>query len=159
LLSLAGGALGLLLAYWATDALLALRPPGLPELDGVGVDGTVVAFTAGVSVLTGLLFGVLPAAQATRPALAGSLREGGRGTLGAGRGSRVRGGLGDGEMAVGVTLLAGAGLLIRGFVQLVRVEPGCGREGVLAVNLTLPPASYGEPEEIEGFYSRLLARL
>jgi putative ABC transport system permease protein len=159
ILGLLGGAAGLLLAVWGTSALVALEPQGIPRLADVRVDGTVVAFTLGVALLSGLLFGLLPAMQVTRSGLAGSLREGGRGAL-SGRGSiRTRNALVVAEMALAVVLLAGAGLLIRSFVQLQSVDPGFRSEGALSFTLALPDAAYGEGDAGAVFYRGLLERL
>ncbi|HEX8272227.1 MAG TPA: ABC transporter permease [Longimicrobiaceae bacterium] len=158
-LALLGGLAGLLLAVWGTSALVALDPQGIPRLDEVRVDGTVVAFTLGAALLAGVLFGMVPAVQVTRSGLFGSLREGGRGAL-SGRGSaRVRSALVVVEMALAVMLLAGAGLLIRSFVRLQEVDPGFRTEGALSFTLSLPSAAYGEDAARAAFYERLLERL
>ena len=109
LLSIAGAGLGLLIASWGSDLLVWLRPEGVPRLDEVRVDGAVLAFTALVALVTGLIFGSIPALQVTRPALTASLKEGGRGTLTGRHGSRIRSALVVSEMALAVTLLVAAG--------------------------------------------------
>lgn len=109
-LSAAGAALGLLLAWWATRALVAARPVELPRLEEVGINATVLLFTAAVAVGTGLLFGMMPALQATGARLSQALREGGRGALSAGRGRQVRSALVVTELTFAVVLLVGAGL-------------------------------------------------
>jgi putative ABC transport system permease protein len=155
-LSLAGAALGLVVARWGAAFLVSLKPRGIPRLDGVGVDGTVVAYTAGVAVLTGILFGLAPALQAARGQVALALREGGRG-MGAGRGSsRVRGALVVAEMALAVMLLAGAGLLIRSFAALRVVDPGFRTAHALTFRVALPDSRYAKDPQVDGFYSRLL---
>ncbi len=158
-LALLGGLAGLVLAVWGTGALVALEPQGIPRLGEVRVDATVAAFTLGVSLLAGVLFGLAPAVQVTRSGLFGSLREGGRGAL-TGRGSaRLRNTLVVAEMALAVMLLAGAGLLIRSFVRLQSVDPGFRTEGALSFTLSLPDAAYrGEPQRA-AFYERLQERL
>jgi len=158
-LAVLGGVAGLVLAVWGTGALVALDPEGIPRLGEVRVDAPVAAFTLGVSLLAGVLFGLVPAVQVTRSGVFGSLREGGRGAL-SGRGSaRMRNTLVVAEMALAVMLLAGAGLLIRSFVRLQSVDPGFRTEGALSFTLSLPEAAYrGEPARA-AFYDRLQERL
>lgn len=159
LLSLIGGGIGLLLAYWGTDALVALQPQGIPRLGEVGVNATVIAFTGGIALATGILFGLIPALQVTGGELTGAIKEGSRGALSGRGGNRVRGGLVMAEMALAVMLLAGAGLLIRSFAGLMRVDPGFQAQQVLSVNLSLPGASYSDDAAVREFYSRLQERL
>jgi putative ABC transport system permease protein len=153
-----GGALGLLLAVLGTRILLALGPEGIPRLDEVGVDGTVLAFTAAAALLTGILFGLAPALQVARTNLASSIREGGRGAPG-GRGNRLRSGLVVGQTALAVVLLVGAGLLLGSFARMVQVDPGFHSDGVLTFPLSLPEAAYPEDAQVRDFYSRFLDRL
>jgi len=158
-LSVLGGAAGILLAAFSLDALLALQPAGVPRLAEVRVDRAVVAFAAVLSVFTGLLFGVFPALQMTRRPTAESLREGSRGVL-AGRGQRMRSGLVIGQMALAMMLLAGAGLLLRSFTQLRRVDPGFRSANVLTFRLSLPDSAYKDEDGTRvSFYNRLLERL
>jgi predicted permease len=157
-LSLLGGAAGLLLATVSLDALLALRPAGVPRLAEVEIDRTVVGFSILLSVVTGLLFGVFPALQVVRRPTARSLREGGRGIL-TGRGHRLRSGLVVGQMALAMMLLAGAGLLLRSFAHLRRVDPGFRTGDVLTFRIALPEGAYGEEAPRAAFYDTLLERL
>ena len=159
ILGLIGGAVGLLLAYAGTEALLALRPEGIPRLDEVGIDGAVLAYTAAIALFTGLVFGLIPAIQVTRGDLTSSLKEGGRGALAGRRGNRVRGGLIVAEMALAVMLLVGAGLLIRSFIELTAVDPGFRTEQVMAFDLALPASSYGGAAAERQFFDRLLDRV
>ena len=159
LLALLGGAAGLLIAFWGTAALVGLRPEGIPRIEDVTVDPTVIAFTAGLSLLTGLVFGLVPAIQLARADLTASLREGARGALSGRRGNRVRAGLVVAEMAVAVILLAGAGLLIRSFQNLTEVDPGFRPEGVVATRLSLPPSSYADDARAVQLFDGLLERL
>jgi len=148
-LALVGGIAGLLIAYWATGALVAARPADIPRLDQVGLNSTVVLFTLGISLLTGLAFGLLPALQATSGRLIGALREGGRGG-GQGRGAhRVRSVLVVAEMALSVILLMGAGLLIRSFVQMTRVAPGFVAEQAMTFRVTLQGDEYTNAQKIQ----------
>ena len=141
-LGLAGGIVGLLIAYWGTTALVAAQPADIPRLDEIGVNRTVVFFTLVTAVVTGLAFGVLPALQATGGALMGTLREGGRGA-GAGRNTnRVRSGLVVAEMALAVMLLMGAGLLIRSFIEMTRVNPGFQPERAMSLRVVLQGERY-----------------
>jgi putative ABC transport system permease protein len=158
LLGLLGGTVGLLLAWYGTDVLVALRPEDIPRLENVGIDAAAVLFTAAAALLTGLIFGLIPAFQITRANLTGSLKEGGRALAGRGR-SRVRQGLVVGEMALAVMLLVGAGLLLRSFIRLQQVDPGFRAEGALAFDLSLPTSNYSEPTQVADFYRRLLERL
>jgi predicted permease len=156
-LAVVGGGAGLLLATLTLDALLALRPAGVPRLAEVRIDGAVAAFATGLSLLTGVLFGCFPAWQAARRTTAQSLREGGRGTVG--RGSRLRAGLVVGQTALAMVLLAGAGLLVRSFDQLRRVNPGFEAADALTFRLKLPENAYTEASQRAAFYDQLLARL
>ncbi len=158
-LGIAGGFAGLLVAFWGADTLVALQPEGIPRLNDVSIDRTVVAFTLGVSLLTGVMFGAIPALQMTGGSLAASLRDAGRGNL-AGRGSaRIRGTLVVAEMALAVMLLAGAGLLIRSFGRLQSVDPGFRPEETLSFELSLPRTVYKEDAQALMFYERLLDRV
>jgi predicted permease len=143
LLALTGGALGLLLAMWGMDALMALIGDGLPRASEVGLDARVVLFTGGVSVLTGLLFGLVPALQASRADLHGALREGARGTGGKSSG-RARAMLVVSQVALALVLLVGAGLFVRSFLALQAVDAGFEPRGVLTARLSLPSDRYPE---------------
>jgi predicted permease len=139
LLGLMGGIAGLLVAALAIGAIRAINPGNIPRLDAIGIDGRVLAFTFGVSILTGILFGLAPALRAARVDLNSTLKSGGRNTQGdgglGGSRRRLRGVLVVAEMAISIVLLVGAGLLIRSFVQLSRVSPGFEPEGVISMRL------------------------
>jgi putative ABC transport system permease protein len=156
-LGLAGGIAGVLLAMWALDSLVALGPQGIQRLDTVRVNPIVIAFAAGVSLLTALVFGVLPALHVTRTSLASTLKEGSRSLAQTGR--RTRGALIVAEVALAVTLLAGAGLLIKSFVRLRSVDPGFNPEQTLTFELDLPENKYNEDAQKALFYETLIARL
>jgi predicted permease len=156
-LGLAGGIAGVLLAMWAVDSLIALNPEGIQRLDTVRVDPIVIAFAAGVSLLTALVFGVLPAFHVTRTSLASTLKDGSRSVAQAGR--RTRSALIVAEVALAVTLLAGAGLLIKSFVRLQSVDPGFKPEQTLTFELDLPDNTYKEDEQKARFYESLITRL
>ena len=158
-LGLAGGILGLFIAYWGTTALIAAQPADIPRLDEIGVNRTVVLFTLVTAVLTGLAFGVLPALQATGGALMGALREGGKGA-GTGRSTnRVRSGLVIAEMALAVMLLMGSGLLIRSFIELTRVNPGFQPERAMSLRVVLQGERYAGAAPRRMALDQLMARL
>jgi len=158
-LGVLGGAAGLLLATFSTDLLLMFAPPELPRLSDIAIDRRVLAYAAGASLLTSLLFGLVPALHASRRDSGGSLKEGGRTGTDGRRGGLVRAALAVGELAIALVLLVGAGLLIRSFVALNSEDPGFATRGVLALQLQLPSSAYGEPAQIAGFYEQLVERL
>jgi putative ABC transport system permease protein len=138
-LSLAGGALGLLLAVWGTDALLAAVPGGVPRVEAVGVDLRVLGFTLGIAVLTGLFFGLVPALAASRPDLNDALKEGERGSTG--RRHVVRDVLVVSEVALALVLLVGAGLMIRSVWSLQQVALGFDPANLLTMQISLTGGS------------------
>ena len=157
-LGVTGGVAGLLLGAWAADALLSLMPPELPRVPGVGVDSNVILFTLGVSLVAALLFGIAPALHARQAPLASALRQGGRGVAGRG-GERTRSALVLAETALAFALVIGAGLLIRSFDQLRRVDPGFTTENALTFELLLPSTRYDTDERRAQFWSSLIERL
>ena len=159
-LALVSGAIGVGLAVWGTAVIAGLQSTGLPRLDQTGINPAVLGFTLVLSLATGVLFGLLPAWQAGRtPDVAGSLKEeSGTVSAEAGRG-RTRRMLVTAELALAVVLLSGAGLLIRSFVGLARVDLGIVPSGVLTFAVSLPDATYGDPERRVGFTDQLLERL
>ena len=158
LLALVGGGLGVLVAAWGVDLLKAAGPTVLPRLQEVRLDGTVLLFALGVSVFTGLVFGLVPALHAARPNLTSMLKEGGRGASG-GPGARMRSALVISEMALAVVLLAGAGLLINSFARLSSVDPGFRTENVVTFSLAPATSKYGQFGRLRAFYERLEARM
>ena len=160
LLSLVGAALGVLLALWGVDALLALAPDALPRASEVALDGRVLAFSLALALATGLAFGLVPALAASRPNLDG-LRDGARGASAA-RG-RLKRALVVGELALSLTLLVGAGLMVRSFLELRAVDPGIAPEHVLTLRVGLPTPK-GEPTADDrarwvAWFARATARL
>jgi len=139
LLGVTGGMLGLLLAKWGTRAIIAVLPDGLPRAEEIGIDSHVLLFTVGVSVLTGILFGLFPAIKTLRPDMHETLKEGGRG--GSGARHRTQNVFVVLEMAMALVLLIGAGLMIRSLAVLWGLNPGFDPRHVLtyAVSLTSPP--------------------
>ena len=142
LLSVGGGVLGLLLALWGVPALLALSPRNLPAAGAVRPDVAVLGFTLAVSVAAGLVFGLMPALQLNRGDVHEALKEGGRGAVGDRGTLRLRRGLVVTTVALALTLLAGAGLLVRSFSRLVGVDPGFQPDHLLTFNVALPAARY-----------------
>jgi predicted permease len=157
LLATVGGGAGILLAKWAIDALRAFGPEQLPRLQAVNIDGRILLFTLGVTLATGVLFGLAPALQGGQVNLNELLKEGGRGAGGQRR--RLRDALVITEVALALALLAGAGLLIRSFWKLQQTDSGFNAERVLTANLSLPAARYGESSKVGAFQQRLLERL
>ncbi|MDQ3257178.1 MAG: ADOP family duplicated permease, partial [Acidobacteriota bacterium] len=147
LLALFGGAAGLLLAVWGVDLLVALEPADVPRVREVGIDARVLLFTVGISLMTGILFGLLPALQASKPELTGTLKDGGRGSAVGGGLRNVRSLLVVTEIAVALVLLVGAGLMVRSFSQLLNVNPGFQTENVLTMQVALPTTKYREPQQ------------
>jgi putative ABC transport system permease protein len=142
LLSCVGGALGLLFAVWGVPALLALNPRNLPPANEVGLDPRVLLFALLVSLGTGLVFGFMPAIQVARADLHETLKEGGRGNVGERRSLALRRGLVVSTIALALTLLAGAGLLIRSFARITGVEPGFQPDHLLTFGVSLPRTKY-----------------
>jgi len=159
LLSLVGGGLGLLLAVWGTDALIALAPDNIPRLNEIGVDARVFAFTLAVSIVTGIVFGLIPGMHAAKPDLNEALKEGSRGSMGSAAGKRTRSVLVAVEVALSLVLLVGAGLMIKSFIRLQQTNLGFNPENVLAVSLTLPQSRYPEDRQQASFFQDALARL
>jgi putative ABC transport system permease protein len=157
LLALAGGAVGVGLSVWLTELLVALNPKNTPRLDEVSVDARVLLFALGAAILTGVVFGLAPALQASKTSLGEALKEGGRGMAEA-RG-RARGLLVVAEIAVSLVLLVGAGLLVKSFLRLQKVSPGFDASNVLTMRVSLPGARYPEPSKKAEFYASLTERL
>jgi len=158
LLGLIGGALGLVLAAWLTDVLLALVPASVPRIDDVRLDAPVLAFTLLLSLLTGLLFGLVPAWQSGRAGVAESLKEGSRGSSAGRRQQRFRSLLVVSEVALSLLLLIGAGLVARSFLRLRDVDPGFRPDHVVSAQLSLPQAAYPDDTAVRRFADRLLER-
>jgi putative ABC transport system permease protein len=161
LLSLVGGGLGLLIATWGVDALLASVSDTVPNLllENVRLDARVLLFTLGASVLTGLLFGLAPAIQISKSNLNESLKEGGRGGSEGGARQRVRSFLVVAEVAISLLLLVGAGLLVKSFMNLRQADLGFDPARVLTFRLAIPEARYKENAQIENFYLALVQRI
>jgi putative ABC transport system permease protein len=159
LLALGGGLLGLLLAWWGTEALLRMIPEEVPRLAEINIDRWVFGFTLLISVVTGIVFGLAPALQASKIELTEAMKEGGRGAgEGGGRG-RLRGALVVAEIAIALVVLIGAGLLLQTFRKLQQVDLGYDTSRVLTASVELPDARYPKTEQAATFYRALLERV
>jgi putative ABC transport system permease protein len=154
-----GGVLGILLANWGCKLLIAINPEKLPRIMEIQLNWYALCFTAAVTLLTGIIFGLMPALQASKLDLNESLKEGGRSATGGFTGSRSRQLLVVGEVALSLVLLIGAGLLLRSFATLIAVDPGFNPERLLTLNLTLTGTNYGTQNQQTGFYQQLLQRI
>jgi putative ABC transport system permease protein len=141
------------------EALISLSPGNIPRLNEIRLDGWVLAFTFGISLFTGLIFGLIPAVQASRFNLNETLKEAGRGSSDTAHGGRVRSVLVVAEMALALVLLVGAGLMVRSFMQLHQVDPGFRPDRVLAIEFLLPRAKYADEAGQTSFYTQLLSRV
>jgi putative ABC transport system permease protein len=157
LLALAGGVVGLLLAMWGTDLLVAYGPADVPRLREAGVDRYVLFFTSGLATLTGILFGLAPALHASKPAPGSMLKETSRGVH-TGR-NRMRSALIVSEVALSLMLLAGAGLLIHSFWRLLHTDAGFDPKGVLALDIPLSRDTYPKREQQAAAFEQLIARM
>ncbi len=161
IIALVGGALGVLIAFWGIDLLRASNPGEAakyaPGWDHLGINLPVLVFTLAISLLSGLLFGLAPAWQVSKPDLNDALKEGGRHSAGGPR--RLRSLLVVSEIALSLMLLIGAGLLFRSFLALLKTNPGFNPEGVLTMNVNLPFAKYKEDAQGAAFYSDLVQRV
>ena len=159
LLSVLGGAAGLLFAKWGTSMLLALRPEELARLSGIHMDTRVLLFALAISVLTGIVFGMAPAWIAAHSDVAEALKKSGRSTTGSTMGHNIRNTLVTSELAVALVLLVGAGLLMKGFSRLRSMNPGFNSANVMTMYLQLPETRYREIPKQTQFRRELLTRL
>jgi putative ABC transport system permease protein len=157
ILAIAGGLLGLGLGVLGSKVLGVLVPEGVRNLQGISVDGTVVGFTLSLTLLSGLLFGLLPALHASRKDLVGSLKSGARGNISGG--GRLRSGLVVAELAFAVVLLVGAGLLLRSFLLMQRVDLGYRSSGLVFASVGLPRIRYPDGARALGAVEAVVARL
>jgi putative ABC transport system permease protein len=154
-----GAALGLALAWAGVRFVAAADPASVPRASTVTLDASVVAFTAGIAIVTGLLFSLAPAARVLKPTLTDAIKEGSQHATIGGRRQRLRALLVVTEMALAVVLVIGAGLMVRSLWALQRIQLGFEPENVLTLRVSLPQASYEEPERVVAFYQRLLDRV
>ena len=162
LLSLVGGLLGVLIAYWGVGALVAVLPDtqlnALPFLKTLHLDSSILAFSFGLSLLTGMIFGLAPALQSSRPDLNEVLKEGGRNTAG-GAGHRLRSALVMTEIALAVVLLVGAGLMMKSLLRLLQANVGFNPQNVLTMTVVVPPTKYNDANKQVAFFDQLSARV
>ncbi len=159
LLSGAGGAAGLLLAAWGTHALLALAGSRIPRAGSIHLDAAALVFTFTLSLVTGLVFGLLPALQASNHDLQGALKAGGRSSTGGTRARLARSALVFVEVALALVLLAGSGLLLRSYRGVSRLDPGFDPHGLLTLRVGLPHSRYAQDAQQIAFFDGLLRRV
>jgi predicted permease len=157
ILGIAGGAIGLLLAKWGTRAILAALPETLPRTEEIGIDGRVLLFTLGISVLTGIVFGLVPALKTMRPDMHETLKEGGRGASGARH--RTQSVFVAVEMAMAVVLLIGAGLMIRSLAALWNIDPGFNPRNVLEFSISSTSAPGVTADQLRTKYRETLRQV
>src|SRR6185436_10165195 len=158
LLALLGGGFGLLSAVWLVTFLSKITAVNIPRLDTISIDSRVLLATFGFAILTGLLTGIAPAWRNSEPRLYQWIKDGMRGSFNPGR-RRISSALVVIEVALAVVLLVGGGLMLKSFVQLVRVDPGFQPNQVLRLDFALPGLKYREPQRQVAFYNELIARL
>jgi putative ABC transport system permease protein len=156
-LALGGAIIGIPIALWALKLFIALNAQNLPRIQNAGLDGDVLLFTAGIALLTSLIFGLVPALRASSPNLTEFMKEG-RGTTASGTHQRMRGALVVMETAGGLVLLIVAGLLLRSFHRLISVDPGLNPRNVLTLTFDLPETKYNDQQQMD-FYTQLLSKV
>jgi predicted permease len=159
LLAVLGGLAGTLLATWGVDLLRTIGSTTVPRIAEANLDLRVLLVTLGVSVITGILFGVIPALSTLKPELTESLKEGGRSSTTGVRRNRVRNALVVAEIALALVLLVGSGLLLKSFVRLQNVNPGFEPRNVLTMEISLPVAKYARGKPVADFYVEFLRRV
>jgi len=158
LVSVAGGAVGIVLAFWSVPALIALAPAGkIPRMEMIQIDASVLAFTFGLSMITGMVFGLAPALRATRRDVRESLNRAGRSLTGGHEG--MRSALAISEIALALILLTGAGLMLKSFLRLRAVNPGFEPGNVMTMTVDLPESTYRTAAQMRTFHARTLERL
>src|SRR5262249_17130012 len=158
LLALAGGALGLLLAYLILNVFLSTAPAAIPRLADISIDRQVLGFTLLISLVTGVIFGIVPAVQGSNASLSETLKEGGRSTLGPTR-HRLRSGLVIAEIALALVLLIGAGLLSATFLRLTRIDLGFQTDNTVTMAVDLPPSLYTTSAQAMNYLDRALNKI
>ncbi|MGA9769115.1 MAG: ABC transporter permease [Blastocatellia bacterium] len=157
LLSVFGGAFGLLLASWGVKLIVAISPNSIPRAREIGIDNRVLVFTILVSLLTGIIFGLVPALQMSKPDLNETLKDAGRGSTG--RRHVLRSALVVAEVALTLVLLVGAGLMIRSFYRLQQVDPGFNYDNLLTFNISLPQKKYTDDAQRTNFYNQATEKI
>jgi predicted permease len=159
ILALIGGTVGLVIAYVGMKVLVVLGAAQLPRISEIGLDSTVLLFSLGISLVTGLLFGLVPALRAAKPELQHTLREGGRGMAGASS-QRMRNVLVGTEVALAVVLVMGAALMTKSFLKLLQVDVGFRPQNLLVVNYTISTARWNSrPGRYRGYYTQVIDRV
>jgi putative ABC transport system permease protein len=158
LIAVFGGSLGMLLALWGTKALLALAPTDLPRLNAVQLDVRVLLVTLGISLVCGVIFGLVPAITASRTNLVSTLKESERTDSGLAR-QRLRRVLVISEVATALVLLVAAGLLEKSFQKILDVRPGFDQHNVITMRVSLPGTQYDSAAKVAGFYDGVLTRI
>ena len=158
LMAMLGGLSGLVIAFWGMHAIMNLGPKDIPRLDAVHIDSSVLAFTFGLTLLTGLIFGLAPALRVVKADVSEPLKTGAR-SVGRGERKQLRGALVAGELAVSLVLLTGAGLLVRSFLRVTAVDPGFDASHVLIFDLSLPDAAYPDGARVVQFAESLMTNL
>jgi putative ABC transport system permease protein len=158
-LALLGGVAGVVLAFWALKAIIALDPGRIPRLEEASLDPSVLAFAVVVSLATAVITGMVPVLRAARNAAAPTLREGGRGMMSSLSGKKVHSLLVISEVALALVVVVGTGLLLRSFQELQRVDPGFDAENVLSLRIDLPSDRYGHRADRAAFFTELLDRI
>ena len=158
-LSLIGGTLGVLVAWWGTKALVALSPPALMDLQRISVNLPVLGFTLLLSLLTGIIFGLVPALEATRFDLQDALKEGGKNVGGSARTGYLRNAFVVTQVALALVLLVGAGLLVKSLQRLQSVDPGFNPDNLLTVRVSLPSAKYESDQKRIQFFQQAMTQI
>jgi len=158
-IALVGGALGVLLAFWSVDLILALDPGEVPRVAPIGVNGRALGFAVVLSMITGVLFGVVPAWQASKPELQSTLKDNTRGTTGDGNRHIARAGLVLAEVSISLVLLVGAGLLFRSLMTLMDMPLGFTTSRMLTMTVAPTGENYRSPGQFLGYWSRVLERV
>ena len=159
LLTMAGSAVALLAAWWGIRAVRPLIPPNVPRAEDIGLDATVLAFTAVVTIAAGVLFGLVPAVRAMKPNVLDVLQEGSRGTTPSRATRRLSDLMVVAEVALALMLLVSAGLLVRSFVRLTAIDPGYRTTGIVATHVVMPRTRYAPPAAKRQFIGDLVERV
>jgi putative ABC transport system permease protein len=159
LLSMTGGAVGLLLAIWGVPTLTGISAANIPRVEEIGISGKVLVFTLLVSLVTGAVFGIAPAIQSSNRRLTDDLKDGRRGSTGGVLHQRLLASIVVSEIALALVLLVGAGLMIRSFISINNVPPGFNPSGVLTMGISLSASRYSDIQQQAVFYERLLAEM
>jgi putative ABC transport system permease protein len=159
MLSIVGGGLGLALAKWGVALLIKVSPNAIPRSGEISLDKRVLLFTLGLSFLTGIVFGLVPALQASKPDLNETLKDATKGSSGGARRQRFRNGLVISEVALALVLLIGGGLMLRSFYLLQKVDPGFGADHLLSFQISLPQSTYPEDQQRIAFFEQVVQRL